>query len=276
MHIDRQIEYEFHALRVLGSSGRVPKPLFVDGTRALLPFGIGVEERLPGRHLRYEDDLADAASILADIHAVSVPSDCRLLRPAHPLASIVEECESMFSVYRNWAHADGDILARIDAMFVRAQAIAERDRGIDPVGVPHVVNTEVNSSNFLINPGETSYLIDWEKPVVGEVEQDLAHFLVPTTTYWKTSTRFTRANVDGFVAEYERAVDGRFPAQGLRERLDDYLVVTCLRGLTWCAMALVEYTDGGRAAVNADTFAKIREYLQDEFLSLVEQEYYRP
>ena len=76
-------------------------------------------------------------------------------------------------------------------------------------------------------------------------EQYLSHFLVPTTTNWKTSTILNRAQREAFLDEYEQAVAGRFPTQGLHERLDAYLTVTCLRGITWCAMACVDYTDGG-------------------------------
>lgn len=274
MHLDNQIEYEFEALRILAPSGRVPAALFVDGSCSQLPFGVGVEELLPGRPLRYEEDLDEAAHIFADIHAVEVPNNCTLLRPAHPVAAIVEECAQMFAKYRAWSQADSALIARIDALFKRAEEIAQQDRSMAAPTRVHVVNTEVNSSNFLINPGATSYLIDWEKPVLGEVEQDLAHFLVPTTTYWKTDTRFTRSDVEGFVEKYVRAVNGRFPVSNMQQRLESYLIVTCLRGLTWCAMAYTEYVGGGRAAENASTFAKIKEYLQDDFLTLVEQEYY--
>ena len=49
---------------------------------------------------------------------------------------------------------------------------------------PCIINTELNSGNFLIGEGkENSYVIDWEKALIGECEQDLAHFLAPTTTF---------------------------------------------------------------------------------------------
>ncbi|MBQ9069081.1 MAG: phosphotransferase [Eggerthellaceae bacterium] len=274
MHLDHQIEYEMNALRLLAPSGRVPQAVYVDGSKAQLPYGVGVETLLPGRPLDYSCDLAEAAAILADIHAVAVPSECGLVAPGHPVAAIVDECEQMFNVYRTWDGADASLVARIDALFKVADGIAQSDRRRSAPENLHVVNTEVNSSNFLINPGRRGYLVDWEKPVLGEVEQDLAHFLVPTTTFWKTDTQFTRADVEGFVDQYVRAVDRRFATDSLSDRLDDYLVVTCLRGLTWSAMALSEYVGGGRAAANADTFAKIQEYVQDPFLSLVEREYY--
>lgn len=274
MHLDDQIGYEMKALELLAPTGRVPRALFVDGSCADFPYGVGIEQRLAGRALRYETDMTTAAQIFADIHALEVPDGCHLLRPAHPVAAIVEECEAMFSIYRNWPQANEGVLDAVDAMFEIARGIAQRDMRLDAPARVHVVNTEVNSSNFLINEGTTSYLIDWEKPVLGEVEQDLGHFLVPTTTNWKTDTILTRDQVDTFADTYLDAVDGRFDTSGLRERLQGYLVVTCLRGLTWCAMARTEYEGGNRAATNADTYEKICRYLDEDYLAFIARDYY--
>ena len=106
-------------------------------------------------------------------------------------------------------------------------------------------------------------------------EQDLSHFLVPTTTNWKTDTVLNREQRDAFLDEYERAVAGRFSTQGLRERLDGYLTVTCLRGITWCAMACVDYTEGGPGLRNEDTFAKIKQFLSREYLEMIWDDFYR-
>lgn len=276
MHLDHQIEYEMEALRLLEPSGRVPHVWFVDGSRTAFPYGIGVEDRLPGRPLRYETDLAVAAQILSDVHAVSVPDSCHLVQPSHPVVAIVEECEQMFAAYCAWSKADQTLVERIGRLFDKARAVAQRDAELPSPARLCVVNTEVNSSNFLVNDGvaERSYLIDWEKPVLGEPAQDLAHFLVPTTTYWKTTTILDRGQMEAFVDAYLASVAGRFDTSGLRERLDDYLAVTCLRGISWCAMALAEYEDGGRASSNADTYAKIKEYLQPEFLAFIARDYY--
>ena len=55
------------------------------------------------------------------------------------------------------------------------------------------INTELNSTNFLINGGTyDNFLIDWEKPLYGDPAQDLGHFLAPTTTFWKTDVILSR------------------------------------------------------------------------------------
>ena len=91
MHLPDQIGYEMAALRILEPSGRTPRALYVDGSRSRFPLGVGVEKRLPGRPLRYESDLAEAAAVLADIHALPEPLGTPFVTPAHPLASVVEE-----------------------------------------------------------------------------------------------------------------------------------------------------------------------------------------
>lgn len=286
MHLPDQIGYEMAALRLLEPSGRTPRALYVDGSCARFPLGVGVEEWLPGRPLRYETDLAEAAAILADIHSLPEPQGSPLVVPAHPLASVVEECAQMYAVYEAWPQADPQVKAAIGRLFEVANAIADRDRTRPEPARRHIVNTELNSSNFLINDcgdgidgahgtGTRGYLIDWEKPVLGEVEQDLGHFLAPTTTFWKTDAVLTRADVERFVRLYEDAVAGRFLTAGLRERLDEYLAVTCLRGVTWCAMALTEYEGGDRPVSNADTYQKIKAYLAPGFLGFLEREWAR-
>ena len=51
--------------------------------------------------------------------------------------------------------------------------------------------------------------------------------------------------------------------------------MTCLRGVTWCAMACREYCQPGRAISNPDTFRKIREYLKPDFLENLLKNYVR-
>jgi len=137
------------------------------------------------------------------------------------------------------------------------------------------VNTELNSGNFLINPEGRSYLIDWEKPLLSEPAQDLGHFLAPTTTFWKTDTILKPEQVKNFTDKYIQAVDGRMDCSTLQQRLPLFFTVTCLRGVTWCAMAMREYCQPGRALTNRDTFEKLKQYLAPEFLCNILDNYVR-
>ena len=265
MHLDDQIGYEFSALKELENSGRTPKAYFLDSANNIL-----VMEWLPGRALRYESDMADAAAIFADIHSLPVSADSSLIRPDYPAFSIYEECLQMAEHYLTWDKAKlntcrliQELISHIGKLPLKSKASA----------APCIVNTEVNSGNFLINPGAVSYLIDWEKPLLSEPAQDLGHFLVPTTTFWKTDTILKPEDVADFTKLYIKAVAGRMDLSEISERLPLYFTVTCLRGITWCAMAMKEYSQPGRLISNEDTFKKISQYLEDDFLENILNSY---
>lgn len=271
MHLDNQIEYEYKALKLLESSGRTPKVYYVDNSRRKFPYGVLVMEFLEGRPLIYETDMQYAAECLADIHSVAVPKECHLISPENPFEAMVAECKEMAAVYLNWEHADEEVKTRICRLLEKAQKIVPKET----VKGTHIINTELNSGNFLIGgEGGGNYLIDWEKPLLGEVEQDLGHFLAPTTTFWKTDTILSAKEMEDFLCRYEKAVAGRFDVSKMRERFLVYLILTCLRGITWCAMAYVEYMSPDRALRNEFTFQKIKAYLTIDFLEAIEKEYY--
>jgi hypothetical protein len=73
---------------------------------------------------------------------------------------------------------------------------------------PCIVNTEVNSGNFIVNPSrKTMHLVDWEMPRWGDPSQDLSHFCSPLTTLWKTAYRMTPGDKARFLATYARHID---------------------------------------------------------------------
>lgn len=139
-----------------------------------------------------------------------------------------------------------------------------------PCARPCVINTELNSGNFIINdeaPQTLSCIIDWEKPVIADCEQDIAHFLVPTTTNWKTDTILSAAEIRAFLDEYARfrTVDTQL--------LRTYMQLNVLRGITWCAMAFVQYSHG-EGARNVDTWKKIQEFLSIEYLTTLHDRFF--
>lgn len=269
MHLEHQIEYEYHALKLLESSGRTPKVYYVDGSKELLAHGVLVMEYLPGEVLDYRRDLSRAARCLADIHSVELTEDTGLICPENPLRAILEECEEMVKVYMESPLGSDSTKEHIRRMLDDGWKKLEN---IKMQNVYHCcINTELNSTNFLIDRGGAmDYLIDWEKPLYGDPAQDLGHFLAPTTTFWKTDVILTHQEMDAFIEEYIRAVDGRFPVDGLKERVWTYIPITCLRGVTWCAMAWVQYQDPDKLIFNESTFRKLEAYLSEEFLGELE------
>ena len=109
-------------------------------------------------------------------------------------------------------------------------------------------------------------LFDWEKPLVGEVAQDVAYFLSPTTTIWDTDYIFDRRARDEFLETYWKAVDGRFPKGAFGERFPAYVMSNCLLGITWSCNAWVEYHDPDRPLKSEETFSLLKRYLSADFL----------
>ena len=267
MHLTDQISYEFSALQNLAVSGRTPKPLLCCAEHNLL-----VMEWLPGKALNYHTDMDIAAGILADIHCVPVPSDCHLIRPAAPALAIYEECLQMVQHYYDWEDADPQVTSLLRTL---VEEIGRLPLSEPSDGPTCIVNTELNSGNFLIDHGGFGYLVDWEKPLLSEPAQDLGHFLSPSATFWKTDVILTPEEVRDFVRKYIAAVDGRMDCSKLLSRLPLFFTVNCLRGVTWCAMAYREYCQPGRELRNADTFAKLKAYLDPGYLRNILDNYVR-
>lgn len=267
MHLEDQIGYEFSALQGLIPSGRTPKPLFCDSRRGLL-----VMEWLPGTALNYDTDMEIAARILADIHCTPVPAGSKLLAPDRPARAIYQECLEMVAHYLSWEDAHPKAKALLETL---VEEIGKLPLDAPSDGPRCCVNTELNSGNFLICREGKSSLVDWEKPLLSEPAQDLGHFLAPTTTFWKTDTILTPEQVKNFTALYIQAIGGRMDCSSLPRRLPLFFTVTCLRGVTWCAMALREYSQPGRALSNADTLKKLHAYLEPAFLETILEQYVR-
>ena len=267
MHLKDQIGYEFSALQNLIPSGRTPKPLLCSPEHALL-----VMQWLPGSALDYRRDMKTAARILADIHSVPVPENCHLICPQAPARAIYDECLAMVQHYFDWEEAAPEVVGLLQDLIREIGTLPLEEPSDAPVCM---VNTELNSGNFLICEDGAGYLVDWEKPLLSEPAQDLGHFLAPTTTFWKTDVILTPEEVRQFAADYVEAVADRMDCSTLSKRLPLYFTVTCLRGVTWCAMAYREYCQPGRELRNEDTFRKLKAYLHPAFLQNLLDNYVR-
>lgn len=270
MHLEHQIEYESHALELLAPSGRTPRVLYTDGSKRYTDHGVSVMEYLPGRPLDYHRDLERAAGILADVHSVPLPGPSGLIEPADPLRAVLEECEEMLRVYLN---SDLPPLSGKRKIRELLDLAWERYHRTNRTGGARcIVNTELNNTNFLMAEepdgpaGGRDWLIDWEKPLWSDPAQDIAHFLVPTTTFWKTDVILSPGETADFLTAYEASVSGRIDLTGLRERLGVFMPVTCMRGVTWCAMAWVQYQKEEKELSNDSTRRKLEAYLNDSFL----------
>ena len=278
--IDRldQIAYEFNALRLLETSGVTPKPYWLDDQKVDLEFGVLLMEYLPGGSLAYETDLDAAALLLARLHDHPVDSENNhLIRETRPLSQMYEESSRMAEVYYDSEFANPVIASYLTEILDWAKSACDNERYYlsDPWFC--VINTEVNSGNFIAdrNAGKL-YLVDWEKPLWGDPSQDLSHFCAPTTTLWKTGYRMPAADRMKFLNAYRNAVSDPHLKDTIIERVRLRDPFNCLRGITWSAMAYIQYRSGVHVLQNSDTFEKIQQYLQEDFLHSLFDPYIDP
>jgi aminoglycoside phosphotransferase (APT) family kinase protein len=265
---DDQILYEYRALRLLESTGVTPRPFYVDDDRERLAYGVLLMEYLPGEPLDYRRDLEAAARLFARTHSQPVATEeNHLIHEERPLSMTYEECSRLLPVYLDSELADPSLRDYLREVLDWAGEASCQERYFLTDPWPCIINTEVNSGNFIANRDQgTLHLVDWEKPLWGDPSQDISHFRVPTTTLWKTDYRMSPADRRLFLDTYRAAIPDAHLADTIEERVRLRDPFNCLRGISWSAMAWVTYQTGEHALQNRDTFLKVSEYLDIEFV----------
>jgi len=265
---DDQIVYEYRALDLLKQSGVTPCPHFVDDTRRFFERGILVMDYLPGEALDYNRDLQQAAGLFASIHQIEVkPEKNHLIREDAPLSLIFEECDGLLQQYFDSDLADPDIRHYLIDLRNWADTARAEEKYYQQDPWPCIVNTEVNSGNFIVNrENDTMHLVDWEMPRWGDPSQDLSHFCSPLTTLWKTDWRMSPAKKREFLNRYSQHINDRHLRDTLTERMRLRDPFVYLRGISWSAMGWAAYQTKFSGMKNPDTWAKLQQYLNLKFI----------
>lgn len=270
MNLKNQITYEYKALNSLKSTNITPIPLYVDDSKELIPYGFLVMNYIEGRPLNYDTDMELASKCLAKIHCTDVDKEC-LLSSENSLKAIWEECLEMSSKYINSNMENIEVKKNIELLLKRCEKNVSKGNDF---GNKTIINTELNSGNFIVNDKEKSIcLVDWEKPLLGYVFQDLGHFLAPTTTFWKTDKILSKDEKDFFINKYCSYSENYKNPKEVWECVKHYIAMNCLRGVTWCSMAYIEYESPERLIKNEYTYNKIKKYLSLDFLEFIKEEY---
>jgi hypothetical protein len=257
LNLSDQIGYEFRVLEAVYPSGVTPRPYRCDPRPAGIDGGVLLMQFLPGVPLEYPRDWPSAASVFARVHAL--PSEgAGLVEQPEPVLDIARESLGLITRF-----ADHPLKEERKALLEyhdRVVSMGHDTAHLFAGEVLCIVNTEVNSHNFLID-GAEARLVDWEKAVRSLRYQDLGHFLVPTTTLWRSEYVYGEDEKLRFLERYRDLAGLRVPLEELREKTRILERTILLRGLSWCFMAYYEYTRGDRALSSAYTFRKIRNYL---------------
>lgn len=262
-----QIAYEFNTLALLAPAGISPEPYFFDNSFRFLPYGILGMAYLPGEHLDYRRDLADAARLFARYHQLNIPEKNHLVREDQPLTRTYQRCVQRIQVYLASELADPNLRAYLLEVlnWANEARLQERYYLSDPWNC--IINTEVNNSNWIVNrEAGTIHLVDWEKPLWGDPSQDLSHFRVPTTTLWKTDYRMSNDDWDTMISVYKDALTDAHLRDTIEERTRMRDPFNCLKGISWCAMAWVQCQRDSRLLKNEDTWGKLVMFVDPVFV----------
>jgi len=258
--LENQIEYEFQVLRAVEPSKVTPRPLFCEPRADGLGRGVLLMQYLPGRSLVYPQDRDRAARVLASVHSVPLPEG--LIVQEDPVHAIARESYGL--IHRYPGHPLRSHKTRLLRYHERIVELGDATRELFGGEAPCIVNTEVNSGNFLVDDqSDRAFLVDWEKAVVSSRYQDLGHFLVPTTTLWKSDYVYSEQEKLQFLRTYNEALSLSEDLKALFEKTRLLERTILLRALSWCYMAYYEYTREERSLRNPATFEKIRSYLND-------------
>ena len=256
--LQNQIEYEYFVMDAVRDSNVTPLPYHYSLAGEKLGDGVLLMEFIEGRPLDYGTDLQAAAHIFAKIH--SLPVDSRLIRQHNPITDICRESLELLNRFSPLHYHD--VHTRLCKYHDELQKLGGWKDNLFTDESLCIVNTEVNSGNFIIGAGR-SCLVDWEKAVVSCRYQDLAHFLLVTTTLWKTDWRLSDEQKTSFLKYYHQTADLELPLDEIIERTKLLERVILLRALSWCYMAYHEYTQTDRRLSHDFTFNKITSYLNE-------------
>ncbi|MGJ0847184.1 phosphotransferase [Tissierella praeacuta] len=263
LQIDNQIGYEFNSLKYLESSSVTPRVFFVDSSKLFFDYGILIMEFLEGVPLDYGKDLNKAAKIFSKIHSLEIRPDNHFIIEKNIFSARINEGERLLANIWDSTIVDKKIKSFFYQFLDWAKINKDKEKYFIDNPWYVINNTEVNSHNFIIGE-KNSYLIDWEKPVISDPAQDLTQFLSPTTTLWKTNYILSNGEKEEFFRNYINGLKGE--DKDIRDRVQLYTPYLYLRALGWCAYAYVEYHDPKKEIKNRDTFEKIKEYLNIDFM----------
>ncbi len=258
LNLSDQISYEFKVLRALENSGVTPRPLYVEENTKSFEGGVLLMEFLDGLPLNYQNDAPVAAKIFSRIH--QQPVDRSLVVQADPVRDIARESYGLITRFPD--HPMSREKKQLLELHEKIQLLGESTSKDFISEDMCIVNTEVNSHNFLIREKEGS-LVDWEKAVISSRYQDLGHFLTPTTTLWKTDYLYSKKEKTAFLDIYRTAGGITIGLEELQRKTSILEKTIILRGLSWCFMAWYEYSRTDRTLENNFTFKKIESYLKN-------------
>lgn len=270
MNLKNQIRYEYETLKFLEKSSVTPKVYYLDDSENKLLNGVILMEYLQGRSLIYQKDMDKAAKIFSNIHSLDVTNVNNFILEENLFTDRINETNFWLKdVFKS-----EKVTINQKNFFYKLLDYLEKNKYKEKYFKENKIlclnNTEVNSKNFIIS--DKSYLIDWEKAVISDPCQDITHFIVITTTKWKTDFVASKDYEDSFFKAYEKFLGKKIY---IKERVNLYKPYMYSRALSWCINAYIEYLKETKLIKNEDTFKKIKEFTDIHFMNNLMKDYFK-
>ena len=226
-------------------------------------------EYLDGRSLIYEKDREKAAYIFSKIHSIDASKANNFIVEKNLFQDRISEANFWLKEVFESKKVSKEHKEFFEKFLNYLENNKYKEKYFEENRILCLNNTEVNSGNFII--GEKPYLIDWEKAVISDPCQDITHFLVITTTKWKTDFIASKEYEDKFFEEYEKFLNKKI---NIKERVHLYKPYMYSRALSWCMNAYLEYLKEDKLIKNEDTFRKIKEFTDLDFMKNLIRDYF--
>ena len=107
---DNQIVHEYKTLEFLASHDVAPKPLFVDNARKHFPYGLLIEEYVPGGHVQFSvAAVRRVAEAMATLHTIPI-AGAPLERRDNPLRDQFDSVVAYLREYEHRQNPNSDII----------------------------------------------------------------------------------------------------------------------------------------------------------------------
>lgn len=212
LKLRNQIRYEYDALKTLEKSYVTPTTFFLDDSTTFFDYGVLIMQFIEGRHLDYgnQKDLQEAAKILGKIDSLNTDKIdvSNFLVRENVIEDSLDKSRLYLKGFKDSKDIDLGIRLKIDSLLDWAEKNKACASYFEEDKWHTINNTETNSKNFIISKKKTKgFLIDWEKPVLGDPSLDLAYFLSPVTTLVSGDYILSQDEKDDFFKTYIMYLD---------------------------------------------------------------------
>lgn len=234
---DDQIEHEYKTLEFLAPYGVTPKPLFLDNTRKHFPYGLLIEEYIPGGHVQFSvPAVRRVAAAMATLHAVQIEG-APLQRRGNPLRAQFESVLADLGQYGQRQNPNTDLLRLGGRVITRMEKDMSK---LESLYAPRsIIHTDPNPANIIDN-GKRAYFIDWEQGRIDDPSYDVAAFFSDALNLWASPRVLTTKEKQAFLETYiEKTGDTT-----IQDRILPRLLLYTLNAVIWGAGRMADVDEG--------------------------------